>query len=165
MFSSLSVTRPPKFMVLWQRLLGEQGMFWSGELEMSRRLRMDILTGCPDEAMMAIAEISSLAHWKAAQLRNGCLSYVELVQRGTAIEQVLTRYPSDAAATTGAHDAPHSRLHSSAGAAPSEEQHLLMASIFRETAKLYLHTVLSNSTPGTSGISVCVAWKLTDGVL
>ena len=126
---------------------------------------MDILTGCPDEAMMAIAEISSLAHWKAAQLRNGCLSYVELVQRGTAIEQVLTRYPSDAAATTGAHDAPRSRLHSSAGAAPSEEEHLLMASIFRETAKLYLHTVLSNSTPGTSGISVCVAWKLTDDVL
>lgn len=131
-------------MILWQRLLGEQGIFWANELEMPRRLRMDILTGCPDEAMLAIAEISSLAHWKAGQLRNGCLSYVELIQRGTAIEQKLNRYPND----TAAHDAAHSRLHSTAGAAPSEEQRLLMGSIFRETAKLYLHTVLSNSTPG-----------------
>ncbi|KAF9485136.1 hypothetical protein BDN70DRAFT_848342 [Pholiota conissans] len=148
-FSSLSVPRPPKYLILWQRLLGEQGIFWANgnELEMPRRLRMDLLTGCPDEAMLAIAEISSLAHWKAAQLRNGCLSYVELIQRGTAIEQQLTRYSTD---TT---HSPQASLHSSAGAAFTDEERVLVGNIFRETAKLYLHTVLSNSTPGVPEIS------------
>jgi hypothetical protein len=145
-FSSLSVLRPPKYLILWQRLLGEQGIFWANgnDLEMPRRLRMDLLTGCPDEAMLAIAEISSLAHWKAAQLRNGCLSYVELIQRGQAIEQQLSRYSSD----MNHHTSQASLLSSAGVTTPTEDERLLMASIHRETAKLYLHTVLSNSTPG-----------------
>ena len=102
---------------------------------------MDAMTGCPDEAMLAIAEVSSLAHWKASQLRNNCLSYPELIRRGTAIEQQLRRLS----------DAPQPRLHSTAGVTQQptdEERSLIIARIFRESANLYLHTVLSNSTPG-----------------
>jgi hypothetical protein len=145
----MSVLRAPKFLTLWQKLLGEQqqGNYWvnGNELDMApQRLRMDTLTGCPDEAMLAIAEVSSLAHWKASQLRNNCLSYPELIRRGTAIEQQLRRYQ------TAPSDAPQSRLHSTAGVTqqPTDDERSLIARIFRETANLYLHTVLSNSTPG-----------------
>ncbi|KAF8907283.1 fungal-specific transcription factor domain-containing protein [Gymnopilus junonius] len=147
-FSSLSVLRPPKFLLLWKSLLGE---FWNGsEMEMPHRLRMDAVTGCPDEAMLAIAEVSALAHWKAAQLRNNCLSYPELIRRGTNIEQQLRgsqNYSISVDAT---------RVHGTASAQLSEEQRSLIANIFRETAHLYLHTVLSNSTPGVPEISASV---------
>ena len=124
-------------------MLSEQKYWVNGSnLEMPQRLRMDLLSGCPDEAMLAIAEVSVLAHWKASQLRNGSLSYPELVRRGTAIEQQLRQY------TSNDHDA---RLRGTADSTQStQEDRLLVASIFREAAHLYLHTVLSNSIPGKS---------------
>ncbi|CAA7266981.1 unnamed protein product [Cyclocybe aegerita] len=155
-FSSLSVARPPKFLPLWKRLLGDQQSFWGNgaELEVPHRLRMDALTGCPDEAMLAIAEVSALAHWKASQIRNGCLSYPELVRRGTVIEQQLRRFSTDP--SSGA-DVSQPRLHSNGDATvPSEEERSWAASLFREAANLYLHTVLSNSTPGVPEISTSV---------
>jgi hypothetical protein len=129
--------------------LGEQQQgYWvnSNELDLTpQRLRMDVLTGCPDEAMLAIGEVSALAHWKASQLRTGCLSYPELIRKGTAIEQQLRRYQTDTSDRLA-----QSRLHSTADVTQhtTGEERSLIASIFRETAKLYLHTVLSNSTPG-----------------
>jgi len=115
---------------------------------MAQRLRMDLLSGCPDEAMLTIAEVSALAHWKASQLRNGSLSYPELVRRGTVIEQQLRQYPSND------HD---SRLHGTADATQAAQEHRsLAASIFREAAHLYLHTVLSNSIPGVPEINASV---------
>jgi len=150
-FSSLSVPRVPKFFTLWQSLLGEKNTFWvnGNDREIPHTLRMDALTGCPDEAMLAIAEVSALAHWKASQLRIGCLSYPELIRRGTVIEQQLRRYPD--------HDASQTRVHGSADVTqPTEEERSIIANIFREAASLYLHTVLSNSTPGVPEISSSV---------
>jgi hypothetical protein len=153
-FSSLSALRPPKFLTLWQSLLGEQNNFWNGsELEMPHKLRMDGLTGCPDEAMLAIAEVSALAHWKASQIRNSCLSYPDLIRRGTAIEQQLRRNQD----RTLSSDASQARVHGSADVTqPTEEERSVIANIFRETANLYLHTVLSNSTPGVPEIHASV---------
>ena len=109
---------------------------------MPQRLRMDLLSGCPDEAMLAIAEVSALAQWKTSQLHNGSLSYPELIRRGTAIEQQLRQFPSND------HDA---RLQGTNNAMqPTQEDRSLAASIFREAALLFLHTVLSNSMPGKS---------------
>ena len=138
-FSSLSLLRPPKFLQLWKQLLSEQKYWVNGSnLDMPQRLRMDLLSGCPDEAMLAIAEVSALAHWKTSQLRNGSLSYPELIRRGTAIEQQLRQFPPND------HDA---RLHGTADATQPEHRSLA-ANIFREAAHLYLHTVLSSSMPG-----------------
>jgi hypothetical protein len=134
-FSSLSLLRPPKFLQLWKQLLSEQKYWVNGD--MPQRLRMDLLSGCPDEAMLAIAEVSALAQWKTSQLHNGSLSYPELIRRGTAIEQQLRQYPAND------HDA-----RSNNGTQPTQEDRSLAASIFREAALLYLHTVLSNSMPG-----------------
>ena len=104
---------------------------------------MEKLTGCPDDAMWAIAETSALAHWKASQIRNGCLSYPELIRRGTIISQRLHRSQNELPTTadggqTGSADVVH----------PTSEERVLISTIFRETANLYLHTVLSNATPG-----------------
>lgn len=122
--------------------------YWvnGNNLDMAQRLRMDALSGCPDEAMLAIAEVSALAQWKTSQLRNGSLSYPELIRQGTVIEQQLRQYSSND------RDA---RLHGTADAAqPSQEHRSLVASIFREAAHLYLHTVLSNSIPGWSPVQI-----------
>lgn len=125
-------------------MLAEQKYWVNGNnLDMPQRLRMDLLSGCPDEAMLAIAEVSDLAQWKSLQLLNGCLSYPELIRRGTVIEQQLRQYQTD---PSNNHDA---RLHGTTDATqPSQEDRSLTARIFREAANLYLHTVLSNSIPG-----------------
>jgi len=148
-FSSLSLLRPPKFLQLWKQLLSEQKYWVNGNnLDMPQRLRVDLLSGCPDEAMLAIAEVSALAQWKSSQLHNDSLSYPELIRRGNAIEHQLRQYPSDD------HDA---RLQGANNATqPTQEDRSLAASIFREAALLYLHTVLSNSMPGVPEISASV---------
>ncbi|KAF9532466.1 fungal-specific transcription factor domain-containing protein [Crepidotus variabilis] len=138
-FSSLSKPQAPKFLQLWEALLqGDQtNAYWGlagNDLEVPHRLRMENLTGCPDDAMLAIARISSLAHWKSLQLRNDCLSYPELIKRGDLIEQKLRRSTSEVPS------------HSSSNA-PIDKNRIVVADIFRQAAILYLHTVLSNSTP------------------
>lgn len=110
-----------------------------------RRLRMDLLTGCPDEVMLAIAETSSLAQWKALQLRNNCLSFPELIRRGNNVEQQLRQRQSEHLQGS---DVSQTRLLVSASAT-LEDNRSVVANIFRETALLYLHTVLSNALPGT----------------
>lgn len=105
---------------------------------------MDLLTGCPDEAMLAIAETSSLAQWKALQQRNNCLSYPELIRRGNNVEQLLRQHQSEH--LQGA-DTPQTRLLVSSSVT-LEDNRSVIANIFRETAVLYLHTVLSNALPG-----------------
>jgi hypothetical protein len=133
-------------MSLWQTLLdGCQSSFWmnGNDLDM-RRLRMDLLTGCPDEAMLAIAETSSLAQWKALQVRNNCLSYPELIRRGNIIEQQLRQNQSQHLQSG---DASQTRLLVSTNVT-LEDNRLVIANIFRDTAVLYLHTVLSSALPG-----------------
>lgn len=141
--SSLSVMRPPKFLLLWQAFLGEQPNFF--DLEMSYSMRMDVFAGCPDEAVLAIAETSALAHWKTSQIRNGCLSYPDLIHRGTIIEQRLRRCSDSAMATNGLNQGMHGTADASS---LTVEERAVIAKIFREAADLYLHSVLSNSTPG-----------------
>ncbi|KAF8813342.1 hypothetical protein BYT27DRAFT_7180822 [Phlegmacium glaucopus] len=151
-FSSLSLLQPPKFSQLWKQLLPEQKYWVNGNnLDMPQRLRMDLLSGCPDEAMLAIAEVSALAHWKTSQLRSGCLSYPELIRRGTLIEQQLRQYRTDPS-----NDRDARPQGTADGTQPTQEYRSLTASIFREAAHLYLHTVLSSSIPGVPEINTSV---------
>lgn len=149
-------------------------------------LRMETLTGCPDEAMLAIAEISALARWKDAELRSGSLSIRELIRRGDQIEQQLKQRAAPHHHVAHHHSTPQRQLvelveqspplnasvgippmmvgmsslpsgsgsvsvsptASTSGAPGYAEASKLAADIFRETAVLYLHTVLSDSHPG-----------------
>jgi len=136
-FSSLSLKRVPKFLNLWKSLLNVQ----SGCPSI---LDMSSLTGCAEDTLLAIGDISQLANWKTIQQRNGTLSYPELVRRGKAIEdEILHRQGL------------HAKLTPTFGPitvlqdcdAPTEAHRDVCVSLFRESALLYLHTVMSDSSP------------------
>ncbi|KAE9399793.1 hypothetical protein BT96DRAFT_965533 [Gymnopus androsaceus JB14] len=145
-FASLTLMRPPKYLMFYKRLLSRSTC--------SPALQMETLTGCPDDAMLAIAEVSALAHWKTMQRCQSTLNYRELIRRGDEIEQ---RLHQNAATPVFEKDAP---LHPdilqpsiSDVVFPDEEVRKQLASIFRAAASLYLHTVLHDSNPGVSDIS------------
>lgn len=124
---------------------------------------MESLTGCPDDIMLALAETAALAYWKAQELRRASLSVRELVRRGDVIEQSLRRasalLPVDPRmpvrrasldARAVGHDAPAPAAPSGVRASPetNTEFRRVVADVFRETALLYLSSILSGSVPG-----------------
>ncbi|KAI0360201.1 hypothetical protein OH77DRAFT_1493597 [Trametes cingulata] len=185
--SSITLKQPPRFLPLYKRLFGGGGAgFWAttaspGTGGQHAELRMDALTGCPDEALLALAEISALAHWKASELQNGSLSVRELIRRGDIIEKELREratgirvdddeYGSAGSAGLGglemgvapaglpmAMGMPPQMQPGMSGASRSPRASVdttkhLVAEMFRESAVLYLHTVLSDSSPGVPEI-------------
>ncbi|KAJ7158512.1 fungal-specific transcription factor domain-containing protein [Mycena filopes] len=158
-FSSLTVMRPPKYLALYKRLFGDL----TGWHLHTGEIRMDTLTGCPEEVLLGIAEVSELSHWKAAERRKGTLSNRDLIRRGDEIEQRLRK---SAAAPIARGEIDTTPLHPTlvqteseavdAAPFPSNETRQLVAKIFSETVLLYLHTVLSDSNPGVPEISTSV---------
>ncbi|KAJ7885888.1 fungal-specific transcription factor domain-containing protein, partial [Mycena olivaceomarginata] len=155
-FSSLTVMRPPKYLALYKRLFGDL----AGWNLHSGEIRMDSLTGCSEEVLLGIAEVSELSHWKAAEKRRGSLSIRDLIGRCDEIEQRLRRAsssprPTGEIDTTPLHPALVQADSEAVDAAPfpSNEMRQLVAKIFSETVLLYLHTVLSDSNPGVPEIS------------
>ncbi|KAG6851141.1 hypothetical protein H0H93_001021 [Arthromyces matolae] len=157
-FTSLSLARSPRYLKLLKRLLGERNGYWPavGDIDGLHSLRMDLLTGCPDEAMLALAEVLTLAQWKANEQRNGTLSVRELVRRGNDIEQRLAQHQSG-----GLGDADQALLHPDlqtpamephVALFPSEETRRLVSRLYCEAAVLSLHTVISNANPGVAEI-------------
>jgi len=128
---------------------------------------METLTGCPDEALLGIAEVSVLAHWKATEQRKGSLSVRDLIRRGDEIEHRLRQSHFDLPNFNEV-DPLHPNLSSTEPAAnapafPSDEVRGLVAKIFQESVVLYLHTVLSGPVPGLYFISSCHIPKLIVG--
>ncbi|OBZ68270.1 hypothetical protein A0H81_12051 [Grifola frondosa] len=72
-----------RFLSLYRRLFGGSAGYWVSAPH--AHLRMDALAGCPDEAILAVVEISALTHWKATELHGGSLSVCELIRRGDQI--------------------------------------------------------------------------------
>jgi hypothetical protein len=152
-------SRPPRFLSLYHRLFGAStgAGYWATTNNDQLDLRMDKLTGCPDEALLAIAEIAALAYWKATEASKGTLSMRELIRRGNFIEQTLRSHPArtytDSPTTadmpmlpTGLTTAAE-MSHVMIGTA-DEHTKRTIAHVWRETAVLYLHTVLSECQPG-----------------
>jgi len=145
-------------------------------------LSMLSVMGCENATALAIAETSALACWKDAHVQHGTLSVPELVDRGRAIEaECLSRIPPSSQAQvhpcTHTHHAqqhpqqhPHSHPHQqqqhphpppdsgvlyTAPTPPNAnlaEKRRLTADIFRATARVYLHSVLSGEHPGCAEI-------------
>jgi C6 transcription factor Pro1 len=118
------------------------------------------LTGCPDDVLLALAEASALAHWKAHELRAGTLSVRELVRRADALERALRQ---GAAAAAAAQHRRHSYDAAAAVAAtpvdarsqpgaPGQDTDArrVVAEVMREAALLYLSTILSGPFSGKS---------------
>ena len=159
--SSVTFLQPPRFLSLYRRLFKSGAGYWASTGE-HFECKMDFLTGCPDSTVLAIAEIAALAHWKATEMRNGCLSIRELIRRGDLIEQDLKGFPVSGLLDEKAAVQVQDPLLAASGAlpgvmgdsadvaAPGDEVRLLVAKIHRESALLYLHTVLNDAYPGTS---------------
>jgi C6 transcription factor Pro1 len=104
--------------------------------------------GCSNETALAIAEISDLAYWKDVCERQGSLSVPKLVDRGRLIEAELLQRPQ-----------PHQEppppggvYYPAGGANNLAAKRRLTADIFRATARVYLHSVLSGENPGCPDI-------------
>ncbi|KZP31796.1 hypothetical protein FIBSPDRAFT_775867 [Athelia psychrophila] len=168
--SSMTLMRPPRFLVLYRRLFSSASSgtdFWTGpSQEDTPELRMESLTGCPDDVMLALAEVSALAYWKTQEQQNGRLSVRELIRRGDVIELQLRSHTEPESFAEVDQALIHPSLVSDfaamsaslegATAAPSEETRRVVATIFRETVSLYLQTVLSDSIPGVPEITASV---------
>lgn len=161
-FASLTLRRPPRYYSLYQRLLTRSAWSTESSLTHSVSIQMEALTGCPDNAMLAIAEISVLAHWKTMERLKGTLNYRELVRRGDEIEQRLRQ----SAGALILEDLPlhPDLLQPSDIDLPSEEVRKLVANVFREAASLYLYTVVHDSNPGKTVEFLVLHHSLTDGL-
>lgn len=165
--STVTLRAVPKHLLFYRRLYRGGGGFWAvsgrGAIE-EHDARVESLTGCPDEVLLGIAEVSSLECWKAQEIRNGTLSMRELIRRGDVLERHLRADHS--------RDTDQTRLHlESAMNDPSIAGHpgvtsqvdmtrQLMANIFREAAIVYLHIILSGSYPGA-----LYSWQVPSQVL
>ncbi|PBL03598.1 hypothetical protein ARMGADRAFT_23481 [Armillaria gallica] len=153
-FASFTLMKQPKYLALYKCLLGDQNGFWG------RGLHMENLTGCPDEAMLALAEISGLAHWKTSEQAKGSLSFRELVRRGDDIEQRLRnrqREPSNFGEQTPLHPNLMQTAMSDAGAISYPDEVMqLVGNVFRESALLYLHTIINEDNPAVPEITASV---------
>ncbi|KAG1739188.1 fungal-specific transcription factor domain-containing protein [Suillus paluster] len=168
--STLTLQTMPKHLTFYRRLFRGGSGYWAlaqqgiGDESV---LRMDSLTGCPDEVLLGIVEISTLSCWKMQELRKGSLSMRELIRRGDVIERHL-RTQTETVLSVDADQTPlHPDLSSTAAelgnvqdspagqaraSLPADDSRRLVADIFREAAILYLHTVLSDPNPGVPEI-------------
>ncbi|KAG6334492.1 hypothetical protein ID866_4603 [Astraeus odoratus] len=162
--STVTMRAVPKHLHFYRQLYRGGGGFWavsgrSGVEDID--MRVESLTGCPDEIFLGIAEISSLECWKVQQIRSGTLSMRELIRRGEIIERHLRAEYSLDADQTHLHpqsaiggDASSTGLPGSASLVDSTRK--LFVNIFREAAIVYLNTVLSGSNPGVPEIILCI---------
>ncbi|KAF8270551.1 fungal-specific transcription factor domain-containing protein [Lactarius quietus] len=144
--ASTTRLQSPRFLAIYRELWSSRrGAYIEGvSRQPNGPLSMMSVMGCENTTALAIAEISALACWKETNARQGTLSVPELVDRGRTIESECLVHPSP----TPAH--PSASGHAGGGDADIElaEKRRLTADIFRATARVYLHSVLSGEYPG-----------------
>jgi hypothetical protein len=92
--------------------------------------------GCENKVVWALAEINALAIWKKEQKERGRLSVRDLVQRSIEIERELeTKHPHTV------------RTLSDFNNDPVAYSRYIASNIFRASAMLYLHSVVSGGYP------------------
>lgn len=136
-------------------------------------LSMLPVMGCENKIVLAIAEISELADWKALKQRRGELSMIELVKRGRAILKERLNdelpaplpqeyqymetfgngmgggfaYPNGVYPQVQPHQAQQRTVGTTESEAEVNQRRKLTNDIFRASAKIYLHTVISGDYP------------------
>ena len=146
-----------------------------GGIDVAPGTSMLSIVGCDSQIVLAIAEISNLAHWKEDCLWRGTLSTPELRRRGASIEEQLlgTGSPHTALSPLQPGTDNSRTLHShGVGSMNSSrrkeggkngyvaeviERGRLTNDIFRTSAKVYLLTVLSEDNPVSPEIICAVA--------
>lgn len=152
--ASVTTQQVPRFLETYRLLF--TGAYIGDPLAGAPEISMLPVMGCENKIVLAIAEISNLAHWKESHLRRGCLSIPDLVHRGADIEGTLLAPTSPLNGVVplqpgmyGPH-ALQSHVHMNGQHGPDVEvaqRRRLTNNIFRASAKVYLHTVLSGDYP------------------
>ncbi|KAL5526005.1 hypothetical protein ACEPAG_7343 [Sanghuangporus baumii] len=146
--ASVTMVREPKFLEVYQVLFADSARIVEVDGQATRteaEFSMLEVMGCDNLTFLALAEISALAAWKEEQTKNQTLSFVELQERKSKIEDHCLRALAEAEASVF-------RDGSALGADSLKNRRRLTADIFRASARLYLHTVLSGDNPGVKEI-------------
>ena len=123
----------------------------------SPELSMIPVMGCENHILLALAEISELSHWKEMQTRTGCLSMPKLVQRGIEIEQKYLQRTCNGMFPQDPYLAPPAgTTYADREAREVFQRRKLTNDVFRASARVYLHTVLSGDYPSSPEISAAV---------
>ncbi|EIN10065.1 hypothetical protein PUNSTDRAFT_86611 [Punctularia strigosozonata HHB-11173 SS5] len=142
--AAVTLMHPPRFLKEYRIIFGGpsiDGVSSNG----SDYCDMRIVMGCENNVVLALAEISALGHWKEVEKKHGRLSMPLLVKKGQEIEQRLlppTRVRDPYAYTSSADRTAQARQATS--------------NIFRASAKVYLHSVLSGDSPACPEIKQAV---------
>jgi hypothetical protein len=154
--ASVTQMRVPKFLEVYRTVFGpKQGAYI--ESAPCAALSMIPVMGCENHIVLAIAEISELSSWKEMQTRTGCLSMPKLVQRGMEIEQKYLQRNSNGAFPPDHYlTPPTSSSYAESEAREIYQKRNLTNDIFRASARVYLHTVLSGDYPSSPEISSAV---------
>ncbi|KAH0833230.1 hypothetical protein J3R83DRAFT_12290 [Lanmaoa asiatica] len=137
--ASATLVREPYFLEVIRELFGPQTAFFDDEPVVSAtEYSMMSVMGCENHIVLALAEIASLANWKEENVKSGSLSVKELVKRGHRIEEILKK-PSS-------HPYEYD-LTVDAGEKARAQQRRLTSEVFRASAHVYLHSVISGDYP------------------
>jgi len=129
----------PYFLEVYRSLFDPDGAYIHGSSG-PEELSMLPIMGCENYIVWALAEISNLACWKDLQKKRGALSMPELVKRGTKIEKYIMPPVTPPVF--------YSDL---------EQKRILASQVFRASARVYLHSVLSGDYPSCKEIADGVA--------
>ncbi|EJU04112.1 hypothetical protein DACRYDRAFT_93540 [Dacryopinax primogenitus] len=141
-FGAISTQTVPRFLSWYRALMKPKGVDINGvELD---AIGMDKLMGCDNEVMLAFAEIAALDAWKLEQPTSW--SNFLLVDMATRISKELL-------------DSARPVMPPRAAAGVSDEVFMRkqMSAVFRASAKIYLHTVVSGYRPAVPEIQLAVA--------
>jgi len=152
-WASITQLRQPRFLHIYRQLFGNPSTSSYIEEDHSEQiagtpgsaphLSMVPIVGCTNESFRAMAEIANLAAWKEVELQCERLSVPKLVERGLQIEALYL--PKD----TPASNKPFSD--------EMDFRRRVVSDVFRASARVYLHTVLSKGYPSCPEIEEGVA--------
>lgn len=119
----------PNFLEVYRGLFDPNSAYIDGSSGPEELSMMPIM-GCENHIVWALAEISNLACWKEIQKGRGALSMPELVKRGAKIEKHIMPPASPPLF--------YNEL---------DQTRILTSQVFRASARVYLHSVLSGDYP------------------
>lgn len=147
--------QPPRFIDVYHRIFKGNTVFGTGQFGSL----FESFTGFPDEILYAIAQTSELAFWKSQESLKGTLSTRELIRRGDAIEQGIRQIQETTATSSGlsldlgliAELSPLMGGDANSDSSfHNDDSRRGVRGLFKESALLYLHTILSDPNPGGS---------------